>query len=219
MHDRATILRSVALLLLLLSVPLICLAAEQQPDRLAAVLQRLKPAAEATRTLSSSFVQEKHLAIFAEQLLSRGRFVYQKPDRLRWELLTPVASGFVLNGKEGVRWNGLSKETSSFRIDHDPLMGMIARQLLAWAQLDTDWLRSRYRIELRSEQPVVFQLFPRDPGEANFIESLQVHFAADLRYVETVEMDEKGGDKTLLRFQDVQLNQELPAGAFTAPEF
>ena len=80
-------------------------------------------------------------------------------------------------------------------------------------------MQSRYRIELLSEQPVIFQLFPRDPGEAGFIESLRIRFAADLQYVEMVEMNERGGDKTLLRFEDVQRNLDLPPEAFSAPEF
>ena len=206
------------LLLTLMSLP-VCCAAEESAADLQAVLLRLKTAAAGIESLSSDFVQEKHLAMLTEQLQSQGRFVYQKPDRLRWELLTPVDSGFVLQGMSGERWNGLSREKTSFRIDQDPLMGMIARQLLAWAQLDTDWLRSRYRIELRSDQPVAFQLFPLDPGEAGLIESLLVRFSVDLAYVETVEMNEQGGDKTLLRFEKVQLNQDLPADAFSAPEF
>jgi len=206
------------LLILLLAAPVFCAATESSAD-LQAILLRLKTAAEGTRSLSSRFVQEKQLAIFAEKLLSEGRFIYQKPDRLRWELLTPVNSGFVLQGAAGERWNGLSREKTVFRTDQDPLMGMIAKQLLAWARLDTEWLQSRYRIELRSEQPVVFQLFPLDKGEAGLIESLQIRFSSDLVYVETVEMNEQSGDKTLLRFQEVQLNQDLPPAAFVAPEF
>jgi len=214
---RLWMFKSTVLCLLIVALP-ICSGAGQQGE-LDAVLARLKSSAAATSSLSSHFIQEKHLAIFAETLLSQGRFVYQKPDRLRWELLTPVASGFVLNGGKGVRWNGLSGETGGFNIDQDPLMGMIAKQLLAWARLDTDWLQSRYRIELLSEQPVTFKLFPRDPGEAGFIASLQIRFAADLGYVETVTMSEQGGDETLLRFEEVRLNQKLPPDAFSAPEF
>ncbi len=212
-------LQNVLLVSLLLFLPVLCAAAEPQPEELNQVFARLKAAAEETKTLSSSFVQEKHLAIFSEQLLSQGRFVYQKPDQLRWELLTPATSGFVLNGAEGVRWNGLSKETNNFSTDRDPLMGMIARQLFAWAQLDIEWLLSRYQIELINEQPVQLKLIPLDQGEAGFIEHLQIRFAADQSYVETVEMNEKGGDKTLLHFKDVQLNRELTADAFKAPRF
>ncbi len=182
------------------------------------VFSLLQNAAAETRSLSSDFVQEKHLSIFSEILLSQGHFSYQQPDSLRWELLTPVHSGFVLRGQQGERWNGLSKDVSVFRTDRDPIMGVIAEQLLAWAKVDIDWLKGRYRIELLSDQPVRLQLFPLDQGEAGFIEELQILFAVDNSHVELVEMHETGGDKTLLRFQNTTMNQVLSSETFQAPE-
>lgn len=205
--------------LLLCIVPLVCYATPLTDDlELPEIFNRLQHAADETHSLSSDFVQEKHLAIFAETLISHGQFFYRQPDNLRWELLSPVHSGFVLRGQKGERWNGLSKETEPFRIDRDPIMGIIAQQLLAWAKVDIDWLKSRYRIELLSAQPVRLQLFPLDQGEAGFIAQLQILFAVNNSHVEQVEMYEVGGDKTLLRFENAQINQSLPADVFQAPE-
>jgi Outer membrane lipoprotein carrier protein LolA len=183
------------------------------------LLTDLKLTAADTNSLTSSFEQEKHLAIFAEKLISHGRFIYQNPDQLRWELLTPVASGFVLKGAQGERWNQLSGGKGNFSVDKDPIMGMIAQQLLAWAKVDLDWLKTRYQMELVTEQPVVMKLTPLDEGEAGFIDHLQISFADDRRYVAQVLMVEQGGDSTLLRFNDVEINLELPQDAFTSPEF
>ena len=183
------------------------------------LLNELKVAAAETETIKSDFVQEKNLAMFSEKLLSQGAFAYQKPNRLRWELLSPVASGFVLNGGKGERWNSLSQERGHFSVDNDPIMGMIAQQLLAWARVDVDWLQSRYRMELQSTQPISLRLTPLDQGEAGFIDYLQILFAVDKRHIAEVLMMEQGGDSTLLRFTDVQLNTELPEEAFQPPEF
>jgi len=204
---------AVCLLLLLVS------PAFAESTELESVLMELKRAAATTQSLSSKFEQQKNLAIFAEKLLSQGRFVYQKPDRLRWELLTPVASGFILQGKQGQRWNALSQEQGSFSVETDPIMGMIAQQLLAWARVDLDWLQQRYRMELQSAEPVRLRLSPLDAGEAGFIDYLQIQFAADRSHVAEVLMVEQEGDSTLLSFNEVQINTELPTNAFTAPDF
>jgi len=188
-------------------------------DDLTVLLNDLKLAAAETNNLTSSFEQEKHLAIFAEKLISHGRFIYQNPDQLRWELLTPVASGFVLLGEQGERWNQLSGEKGHFSVDKDPIMGMIAQQLLAWAKVDLDWLKTRYQMELVTEQPVAMKLIPRDEGEAGFIDHLLITFADDRRYVAQVLMVEQGGDSTLLRFNNVEINSELPQDVFMSPEF
>jgi len=184
---------------------------------LAPLLVELKLAAAQIETLSSPFMQEKYLDIFAEKLLSEGRFAYRKPDLLRWELLTPVASGFVLRGDQGERWNRLSHKQESFSVKKDPVMGMIAQQLLAWARVDLDWLQSRYRMELQTMTPVVLHLYPRDKGEAEFIDHLQIQFSADRSHVVAVQMVEQGGDSTTIRFTDVEINADLPDSAFQVP--
>ncbi|WP_321366892.1 outer membrane lipoprotein carrier protein LolA [uncultured Desulfuromusa sp.] len=201
------------MLFLFVSSPLV------KAEDLTPLLAELKLAAAETETLSSAFVQEKYLQIFSEKLLSNGRFAYRKPDRLRWELLTPVGSGFVLRGDQGERWNSLSQKKENFSVQSDPIMGMIAQQLLAWARVDLDWLQSRYRMELSSAEPVVLSLFPLDQGEAAFIEYLQIQFSTDRRHVAEVLMVEQGGDSTLIRFIDAEVNAELSAAAFQVPEF
>lgn len=198
---------------------LFTVSASADAEDLAPLLAELKQAAAETETLSSDFVQEKYLDIFSEKLLSTGKFVYHKPEQLRWELLTPVASGFVLRGDRGERWNSLSKKQENFSVKSDPIMGMIAQQLLAWARVDLDWLQSRYRMELSSVNPVVLYLFPLDQGEAAFIEHLQIQFSDDRRHVAEVLMVEQGGDSTLIRFIDAEVNIELSADAFQVPEF
>jgi outer membrane lipoprotein-sorting protein len=201
---------------LCLSLPAVGRAESTELQRL---LAELKVAAAATETLSSRFVQEKHLSFFSEKLLSQGLFVYQAPDRLRWELLAPIASGFVLRGDEGERWNGLSREREKFSVENDPIMGLIAKQLLAWARVDLDWLQKRYKMTVVNSQPISLRLTPLDAGEAGFIDYLQVRFAGNRRYIDEVLMMEQGGDSTLLRFTDVQLNKALQSNPFQPLEF
>jgi outer membrane lipoprotein-sorting protein len=188
-------------------------------DELNDLLGKLGTAAAATETVTSPFVQEKYLEIFSEKLLSQGQFAYRKPDQLRWELLSPVASGFILQGDNGERWNSLSHEQESFSVKKDPVMGMIARQLLAWAQVDLDWLQQRYRMELVTGGAVALRLHPLDAGEAGFIDHLQVKFATDYSHVTEVLMVEQGGDRTLIRFTAVKINSPLPADVFRVPNF
>jgi len=203
----------------LLLVFLFCAApAYAEEMELAPLLVELKLSSTQIETLSSPFVQEKYLDIFAEKLLSQGRFAYRKPDLLRWELLTPVASGFVLRGDQGERWNRLSQRQESFSVKKDPVMGMIAQQLLAWARVDLDWLQSRYRMELQKLTPVVLHLYPRDKGEAEFIDHLQIQFSADRSHVVAVQMVEQGGDSTSISFTAVEINSELSDSVFQVPD-
>ncbi|MFO7814064.1 MAG: outer membrane lipoprotein carrier protein LolA [Pelovirga sp.] len=188
-------------------------------NELEVVLEQLKSAAAEVETLQSRFVQEKNLEMFEQQLLSRGAMIYVQPDQLRWELLSPVASGFILKGEQGIRWNAVSQQRQRFSVSADPLMGVVAQQLLAWARVDLEWLRERYRMTLLTTEPVLLQLTPLDAGEAEFIEHIQVTFDPLQGYVSDVLILEPSGDSTNLRFTDVRINDSVAAEAFVPPEF
>lgn len=170
-----------------------------------AALQRL--AANVT-SVQSDFVQEKHLAVFKDTLLSKGRFYYRKPDRLRWELTEPVGAGFILTGDRGRRWNARTGQTQPFELAREPAMKLIAEQLFAWATADFERLRHGYRLIVLQTAPVILRLEPR--GETGgFLDHLQVAFADDGRTLTSVEVHERGGDFTRIRFSNTLLNAPL----------
>ncbi len=208
-------MKRVVLLLSLLLVWSFPALAEEAPglafDRVLADLERSAAGIEA---LSSDFVQEKHLEMFQETLVSRGRFYFSKPDKLRWEMTEPVASGFLLNGDNGKRWHERAGAAVPFDITREPGMRLIAEQLLAWARVDIVWLVQQYQMSLVSESPVTLKLVPLQPGAEQFLDYLQISFDPQRRHVETVEVHEPGGDSTRITFSGTELNQPLDPALF-----
>lgn len=184
-----------------------------EDQELVPVLDRLAEAAAGIETLASDFVQEKYLAVFQEALRSGGRFYYQKPDRLRWELRTPVVTGFALDGNSGRRWRGDEANSESFDIRQDPVMKVVAEQLLAWARPDFSWLQAHYRLILVATAPVELRLEPRFET-AGMIDYLQIVFAADGSHVAQVEIHDRDGDYTRLRFSATKVNLPLDRKLF-----
>ncbi len=179
-----------------------------------ALLSRLEQSAGGVKSLSSDFIQEKHLSMFKTVLTSKGRFYYSRPDLLRWELTSPVASGFVLKGDKGRRWNERSGRSDSFVISQEPVMKLVSEQLFAWAKADFVWLRKEYRINVLEESPVVLRLEPLSSATAGFLSHLLISFSPDGRYVRAVEIREKDGDFTRIRFVNTAVNKTLPTDLF-----
>lgn len=204
------------LLFLSLSSPAVASTppAAKSGTELSDVLARIEQAASQVNSLASDFVQEKHLEIFDEVLVSKGRFYYGSPDRLRWELTEPVPSGFVLKGERGRRWHNRTGQMENFEIDRNPAMKLIAEQLLAWTRIDFPLLQKQYRISLEEEEPVALRLVPLAEGADAYLNHLRIVFAADNRHVSSVEIFEKDGDFTLIRFLDTVVNQPLAEGLF-----
>jgi len=207
-------MKYLVLLLMLLTWIAPALAEEDPGLTLDRILAELERSAAGIETLASDFVHEKHLEMFQETLVSRGRFYFARPDRLRWEMTEPVASGFLLNGDSGQRWHERAGAAVPFDIAREPGMQLIAEQLLAWARVDIVWLVQQYRMTLLSEEPVSLKLVPLQAGAEQFLDYLQISFDAQRRHVETVEVHEPGGDTTRISFVGTELNQPLDPALF-----
>ena len=193
---------------LLLAVALPLRAAGAQDE----VLARLARNAAKIETLQGRVLQEKRLEMFKDTIASKGRFAYRRPDQLRWELTDPVVTGFVITGSTGRRWHGLTGKTEAFALESDPMMRVIAGQILASVRADFSPLQKEYRLTVASETPMTLLLEPLTPNA--FVDRVTVTFAKGNEHVETVAIHETGGDQTTIRFTEVEMNRPLPDGTF-----
>jgi outer membrane lipoprotein-sorting protein len=177
-----------------------------------AVLQELRVQATSVESISSEFSQESHLSVFEETIVSNGRFLFRKPDKLRWEYLHPITEGFALDGDQGVRWTETTK--TSFSLRSDPLMNIVARQLLAWATFDLEWLSAEYDIALAGESPVLLKLVPKDTDTSQVLKHLLIEFSVSSNTVQRVEIHDQSGDLTRILFENSHVNTPLDNGIF-----
>jgi len=60
---------------------------------------RLSTFSNLVNTVQADFVQEKKLKIMASQSVSRGKFWFEQPDRIRWEYQSPFSMVIVADKK------------------------------------------------------------------------------------------------------------------------
>lgn len=176
------------------------------------VLQKLQAQATAVESISSEFSQESHLSVFVVPVISNGRFLFRKPDKLRWEYLSPMTEGFAFDGGHGVRWTETTK--ASFSLRNDPLMNVVAKQLLAWATFDIAWLSAEYDISLESDSPVLLKLIPKSSDTAVVLKHLLIEFSLSSNTVKKVELHDQSGDLTRILFENPQVNTLLDDAMF-----
>ena len=90
----------------------------------------------------------------------------------------------------------------------------IVEQVLAWTRADFTWLEKRYRITVTEETPSFLKLIPLSSQEKKFLPYITIAFSEDWTHVRSVELHEKGGDFTRLRFINTLLNPSLPKDLF-----
>ena len=162
------------------------------------------------QTILSDFIQEKHLAMLKDPLISCGRFGYEKPDTLYWEITKPAQAGFTVKGGKARRWNNDPHSLQTFDLEREPLVKAITEQIFAWARADFSWLEKRYSITIAEETPGDIRLTPLSSYEKKYISYLLVIFSDHWSQLSSVEIHEKGGDFTRIKFINTLLNQPLP---------
>ena len=161
----------------------------------------------AVETLQSKFTQEKHLTLLAEPVASKGTFAFSKKGaRLRWEYTEPFQNGFLMDGDKTYRLEkGVKKAVKGVMSHH------VASQMLVWLTFDLKTLAETYDMSF-FEGGVT--LTPKN-NDNRLLDKITVWFAKDNpQALSEIRLDENGGDYTLLKFSDTQINQPLPKDAF-----
>jgi outer membrane lipoprotein-sorting protein len=205
------------LMIIFFLIPFQVLGEEAGTDHSAAkdeIFARIKQASSQVRTLSGEFTQEKDLSILENAPVSKGRFYYQSPDCLRWEVYEPVAMGFIVKGDTGKRWRGKTGPAQSFNLKKEPVIQIIAGQVFAWARGDIERLTAGYEITVMGDAPVVLKLVPLSATEKRYLEYIRLLFSPTEDYVSAIEIHETGGDATKINFIDMTINKTLPEETF-----
>jgi outer membrane lipoprotein-sorting protein len=183
-------------------------------ENTAAIFSGIAGSASQVKTLAGDFIQEKHLSMLNNILTSKGRFFYKRPDKLRWELTDPVASGFAVNGEKAIRWKKDSERTQKFQVQQVPFIKVFTDQVFTWARADFKKLEKRYRIQIVGAEPADLKLFPKSSREKKFLNYIRIVFTLDASHVQLVEIHEPDGDFTLIRFLKMIINKPLPDSLF-----
>ena len=159
------------------------------------------------KTLTSDFVEEKHLALLTQPIESQGTLAFDKSaQKLRWQYQKPFTNGFIIEGPRVYRLqDGQKKPVQN-------TMGRImASQMLVWLTLDFENLQKNYDIALKGQQ-IIFT--PRAQNH-QVVKQITVWLdEKNPRLVTQVKMEEPSGDFVLWKFLHTQLNPPLAPEVF-----
>jgi outer membrane lipoprotein-sorting protein len=172
-------------------------------------------ATAATESIQADFNQEKALSMLSEKINSTGKFWYRKKDKIRMEYVRPYSYLMILNAgkifiREGQKENTVSSNSNKiFQQVNRILIDCVAGSML----------------DNRDFQPAVFEsprsfLVELKPLAKNLRELYKnINIAIDKKdyTVNSIEMFELSGDKTVIRFQNKIINAQIPDSVFNIP--
>lgn len=177
----------------------------------------LTETAASMQTMQCRFVQSKTMAMLAEPSVSEGRMYFASPDRLRWEYISPYPFALVVNGERIVKvTDGKAEvlEGNSGRM-YQGIVSMIMGSASGKNLFDT----STFDVILYDDDTFwKAEMTPKRRDMKRMFSQLVFHFDKKTQVIDHVEFIGSGGDVTLIRFEEVRVNEGIYKQTFDYPQ-
>lgn len=172
----------------------------------------MKKVSQATTSMKCDFVQEKTISFMKDKMISKGKLTYKKPDMLKFEYHTPFQYIMVLNkGKVIIKDNGT---TSKFDANSNKLFKTINEMLLSTVQGNVFGTTDFSIVYKENESNYLLEMTPINDQLKSVMKGMKLYIDKKSYQVNTAEMIENSGDKTLFKYSNRQLNSVIPDNEF-----
>ena len=172
------------------------------------MVRRITESSQQLKTLRCDFVQRKTISILSDEMVSDGRMYFKQPDKLRWEYTKPYQYQFVLNGDKVMINSGTTKnviDVSSSKIFRE-ISRIIVSGINGSGIFDRTKFDARFLVGAKND---MVALTPKQKEIKQMFNEIHISFDRADYSVDSVEIVELNGDKTLIEMRNKQINKEL----------
>ena len=163
------------------------------------------------KTLQCIFVQEKTSTLVTEKAVAKGILLYQAPSMLRWEYTEPTPSTLILNGNDAVLLNKEGKKMGNEKMLKQ--LGGIIISMINGNGIAQNKQFSAEFYEIGSSQMLVV-LTPIQKRLKDFYNKIELRIDLKTMLADSITLDEKTGDKTVISLTNKVLNKEILESKF-----
>lgn len=175
------------------------------------VLAELRKTSQATSSIQASFTEEKYLAVLKEPEKSSGLFYYQQKDKMRWEQRTPSKYIILINGdKLRIQEGGKEKNVGQA----GRMAAQIKELMIGLVNGDFQQNKGFSSAVLEDNDHYQIVLTPVNRRLKNVYSKIAMNFSKSSLRLKELSFFEKGGDKSLMKFQQEKFNQPIAANLF-----
>ena len=179
-----------------------------------AVLKKLHTELAKVPRFRAEFDQEKHLKVFKTAVKSNGVLLFERPDRMRWEIRKPFRSLLIVSGKNVAKFEWVDGKRRKLKLGRAADAVLIAmRRLQAWFSGNFD--EKNFTVTVVQKPALHVLLIPRDEAMRKRVARMEFFPAADFRSMAKVVVHESKGNRTLLTFRQHESGAKMPKDAFS----
>ena len=165
-------------------------------------------------SLQCNFVQEKSSVLLTETAVSKGMLSYKKSNLLRWEYTSPNKLLLVMNG-ENVQMKNEQGTISNSNKMFKQLSGFIVSTINGEALSDNTNFKAEYYLDARKKDFVWIKLIPINKRIKEMYLSIWIKMETTNYLASEIIMEEKSGDKTIIKLSNPKLNIDIPLKQFS----
>ena len=194
------------LFLILILSHIIPLSAQQLTEE--QIKQKVNQTASAMKTMQCDFVQTKHLKMLNNDFVSHGKMYYQQSNKLRWEYTSPYSYTFILNNDQVLLKN--KQRNDLIDIKQNKLFREIVRIMMSSVVGNCLADDKNYKVSIATiGNEWVATLLPQRKDMKQMFPKLVLHFHAKKSVVNTVELYDKNGEKTIIELKNIRINETI----------
>ena len=167
---------------------------------------QIKNTAGQVQTVKCDFIQEKHIKILANPLVSEGALYFKVPGSLRWEYISPIRSILLMHQgktKRFVKRNDAFIEDSSANLQ---AMGIVVKEITMWLSGRFDE-NPQFKALLKSGRKIL--LLPKEKSFSMMIQKIELILSDRPGIIKSVTIYESDESFTRLVFNNARLNDKI----------
>ncbi|HEU6449166.1 MAG TPA: outer membrane lipoprotein carrier protein LolA [Verrucomicrobiae bacterium] len=178
------------------------------------LLEKLRSRMEPVKTVAMDFTQDRELNLFAEPLKSEGVMLMERPDKIRWETMSPYQTILLGDENSVAQFEFTGGKWQKLKLGFSQMLARVMQQMSAMNQGNLSAMTNDYSVSVSTNNGFVFIMVPKDEKIRQMISSLEIHLAPDLTATREVVMNEPNGDLTRITFSHEKHNVQFPARTF-----
>jgi len=204
------------ILILLLSLNSFFAVAQEQKmseSEITSFKQSVNAVAKKITTITTDFVQYKHMDFLAKDIETSGKMYFKEPNSLKWQYKKPYNYSIVFkNGKILIDDEG---KKSSHDIGNSKIFGKINKLIVGSVSGnmfdDKEFTISFFKTKTNN----ITRLIPKDAALKKYIKQIELTFDNDDFTVIQVKLIESSDDYTRIVLKNKTLNAKIDDSVFT----
>ena len=167
---------------------------------------RLKATSEQLTSIESDFVQVKHLDMFDEDVISKGKFYYVKDNKISLDYSQPMSYLIVINGgKLKIVADG---KKSIMQLSTNKMMNQMQDMITACMVGDLSRMNDSYSLEYQeNDNQYIISITPRSRQVKDYVSAIEIRLSKADMSVDQLRMYENEADYTDYKFSNKRFNQ------------